>query len=254
MIKTNITKHLIIVLLSSLSLLGCKVMNPSVMFETQDGYEFAGFEKEKDEYIIKPFDKLDVRIYTNNGIQLIDMESNAAALKSNRNISPYLVEFDGVVKVPTLGRIPVAGMTIKEAETMFEEKYSQYYQKPFVLVNVTNRRVIVFNSGSNNGKVLTIANEKFTLIEALAEAGGIDDLSKAYRVKLIRGELQNPQVYLFDISSIEQMQKANMVLQANDIIYVEKRARYASRTWQELTPIITLFNTALLVIFTIRAL
>jgi polysaccharide export outer membrane protein len=126
------------------------------------------------------------------------MESNVAALNSNRNISPYLVEYDGVVKVPTLGRINIAGLTIKEAETMFEEKYSQYYQNPFVLVNVTNRRVIVFNSGSNNGTVLTITNEKFTLIEALAEAGGIDDFSKAYRVKLIRGELQNPQVYLFE--------------------------------------------------------
>jgi polysaccharide export outer membrane protein len=229
-------------------------MNPSVMFDTQAEYPYSGFEQEKDEYIIKPFDKLDVRIYTNDGIQLIDMESNSAGARNIRNVNPYLVEFDGVVKLPTLGRIAVSGLTIKQAEELFEEKYSQYYQKPFVLVNVTNRRVIVFNSGSNSGSVLTIDNEKFTLIEALAQAGGIDDFSKAYRVKLIRGELNDPQVYLFDISTVEEMKKANMVLQANDIIYVEKRARYASRTLQELTPLITLFNTLLLVIFTIQTL
>ncbi len=252
--RTNIFRYLGFLFILLVSMSGCKLMNPSVMFDTQSDYSFSDFEKEKDEYIIKPFDKIDVRIYTNDGIQLIDMESNSALARGNKNINPYLVEYDGLVKVPTLGRVSVAGLTIKQAEELFENKYSQYYQKPFVLVNVTNRRVIVFNSGSNSGTVLTIDNEKFTLIEALAQAGGIDDFSKAYQVKLIRGELNNPQVYLFDISSLEEMKKANMILQANDIIYVEKRARYASRTLGELTPIITLFNTLLLVIFTIQAL
>jgi len=102
--------------------------------------------------------------------------------------------------------------------------------------------------------VLTIDNEKFTLIEALAQAGGIDDFSKAYQIKLLRGNLDNPQVYKFNISSIEEMKKANMVLQANDIIYVDKRARYASRTLNELMPIITLLNTFFLLYLTIQAL
>lgn len=252
MIRTNISRYIGIFLLSLFAFTSCKVMNPNAMFETGNNYPYSGFEKEKDEYVIKPFDKLDVRIYTNDGIQLIDMESNSGT-RVSRGVSPYLVEYDGLVKIPTLGRVKVAGLTIKQVEELFEKEYSQYYQKPFVLVNVTNRRVIVFNSGSTSGNVLTIDNEKFSLIEALAQAGGIDDFSKAYRIKLIRGDLNDPQIYLFDISSIEEMKKANMVLQANDIIYVEKRVRYASRTLQELTPIITLFNTLVLVIFTVKS-
>ncbi len=221
----------------------CKVLNPSPMFETPSNYDYSSFEKEKNEYIIKPFDKLNVRIYTNDGIQLIDMESNLASSQNTRNQDPYLVEYDGLVKVPTIGRINVAGLTIKETEKLLEEKYSQYYQKPFVLVKVTNRRVVVFTSGSTKGEVLNIENEKFTLIEALAQAGGIDDFSKAYQIKLLRGDLENPQVYKYNISSIEEMRKANMVLQANDIIYVDKRARYAQRTLDELMPYIALLNT-----------
>lgn len=224
------------------------------MFETESGYEYSDFEKEFDEYVIKPFDKLDLRIYTNDGYQLIDMASSSSSARSQRSETSYMVEFDGVVKVPTLGRIAVSGMTIKETEELLEKKYSQYYQKPFVLVKVTNRRVVVFNSGSTRGTVLSIENEKFTLIEALAQSGGIDDFSKSYKIKLLRGNLENPEVYLYNIRSIEEMQKANMVLQANDIIYVEKRPRYTARVLNELMPYVALLNTFLLVYVTVIAL
>lgn len=224
------------------------------MFQTSEDFTYTSFEEDLKEYIIRPFDKLSVRIYTNDGIQLIDMESSAGSAQMQRNISPYMVEHDGMVKVPTLGRIKLADMTIKEAEKILEEKYSQYYQKPFVLVNVTNRRVVVFNSGSNAGQVITIQNEKFTLIEALAQAGGIDDFSKAYKIKLLRGNLENPKIFLFNISSIEEMKKANLVLQANDIIYVEKRPRYASKILGEMMPYVAIFNTLLLVYVTIISL
>jgi len=250
----NIFKILMGIILIGSIFSGCKVLNPSVMFETESDYQYAGFEKEPDEYIIKPFDKLDVRIYTNNGYQLIDMEGSAAVAQNQRNVSPYLVEHDGFVKVPTLGRIKVSGLSIKQLENTLEQKYSEYYQKPFVLVKVTNRRVIVFTSGSTKGAVLEIENEKFTLIEALAKAGGIDDFSKSYKIKLLRGDLENPQVYLYNIRTIEDMKKANMVLQANDIIYVEKRPRYTSRVLGEIMPYVTLFNTFVLLFITIKAL
>ncbi len=251
--KQLIKPLLFLIMLSSV-ISGCKVLNPSIMFKTKSDYEFTDFEKEEDEYIIKPFDKLDVRIYTNDGYQLIDMESSSGVGNNQRNINPYLVEYNGLVKVPTIGRIKVSGLTIKKVEELFEEKYSQYYQKPFVLVKVTNRRVIVFTSGSTNGTVLSIENEKFTLIEALAQAGGIDDFSKSYKIKLLRGDLENPNVYMYNIRSIEEMQKANVILQANDIIYVEKRPRYTARVLNELMPYITLFNTFILLYITVQAL
>jgi len=251
--KIKIKFQLIIVGVSVL-FAGCKVLNPSVMFETEKDYAYSDFEKELDEYIIKPFDKLDVRIYTNDGHQLVDMESSMSSNRGQRSATPYLVEYDGLVKVPTLGRIKISGLTIKGAEELLEDKYSQYYQKPFVLVNVTNRRVVVFNSGSTSGTVLSIENERFTLIEALAQSGGIDDFSKSYRIKLLRGNLDNPEIYMYNVRTIEEMKKANMVLQANDIIYVEKRPRYTSRVLNEIMPYVSLLNTFVLVYLTIQAL
>lgn len=239
--KKYLTFILITILFAS-----CRVIDPSEMFQTGKDFKYSKFQASEKEYIIQPFDKLNLRIYTNNGFRLIDVQANASNNNQNRNAISYLVEYDGKVKVPTLGRIKVSGLTIREAEKLLEQKYSQYYKKPFVLINVTNRRVIIFSGGSSKGSVLPITNENFTLIEALAQAGGIDNFSKSYKIKLIRGDLNNPQVFLFNVSDLKDMKKANFVLQANDIIYVETRPRYSSKILVELTPYLSLLTTILL--------
>lgn len=226
----------------------CKVLYPNEMLKTESNYDFDDFEANQPEYVINLYDKLDVRVYTNNGLQLINTEQGGgAAIQNNTTTIGYLVESDSTVKLPTIGRVKLAGRTIAAAETLLEDMYKQYYQQPFVKVNVTNRRVIIFRSGSSSGSVLSINNEKFTLLEALAQAGGIDDLSKAYRIKVLRGDLRNPKVYLYNISSIEDVKKSNLVLQSNDIIYVERRPKYVQRTISEIAPYVSLINTAMLI-------
>ena len=94
------------------------------MFQTEKNFKYSKFQASKKEYIIQPFDKLNLRIYTNDGFRLIDVQANAGNNFQNRNIISYLVEYDGKVKVPTLGRIKISGLTIREAELLLEEKYS----------------------------------------------------------------------------------------------------------------------------------
>lgn len=225
---------------------GCKVLYPSQMLKTDSGYQFDDVEDNESEYVINLYDKLDVRVFTNSGLQLINTEQNNGIQQNNITIG-YQVESDSTVKLPIIGRVKVAGNTITATESMLEELYKQYYQQPFVKVNVTNRRVVIFSAGSSHGSVLTINNEKFTLLEALAQAGGIDDLSKAYRIKVLRGDLKNPKVFLYNISSIEDIKKSNMVLQSNDIIYVERRPKYIQRTLTEVAPYVSLINTVMLI-------
>ena len=56
---------------------------------------------------------------------------------------PYRIEYDGMVNVPSLGRVKLAGLTLREAEFKVEELFSHYFQHPFVLLSITNNRVIV---------------------------------------------------------------------------------------------------------------
>lgn len=196
-------------------------------------------------YRIAANDLVQVRIFSNDGFKIIDL-SNVSAL-SVANFD-YIVERDGKAKLPLVGFVKLAGLTVREAEIFLEQIYSEYYVKPFVNIKITNKRVIVFPGNGGVAKVLPLTNSNTTVIEALALTGGIAEDGKAYKVKLIRNETdQKPKVYLMDLSKIQGLAAGNTVVLANDIIYVEPRYRLARTLVGEITPIISLLTSALLV-------
>jgi polysaccharide export outer membrane protein len=221
------------------------------MFITDENYPVSQFETSKKEYSIKPFDKLALRITTNDGFSLIGLGNNqqgGGGGGERQKGLEYLVEYDGMMKLPTLGRIKITGMTIREAEKFLETEFSKFYKEPFVLIEVTNRKVIIFKDGGTSGTVLTIPSENLTLIEALAQSGGITDISKAYKIKLIRGDLTgNPKIYYFNVSHLKELQNTNIYLEANDIVYIESKPKYINRVLVEIGPYITLVTMGLTV-------
>jgi polysaccharide export outer membrane protein len=224
---------------------GCKIFYPNQMFITDKNFKYNNFDTTGvKEYVIRPFDKLDVRVFTNKGYNLIDLNKQ---LPQSNMIPEFTVDKEGKVKLPIIGYVKIAGYTIEQAEAFLEKEYQKYLKDPFVKLNVTNRRVFVFSAGSERGNVVYMDNDNFTLIEALAKVGGISSFSKAYRIKLIRGDLNNPQVYVFNIRSLKNMKKSNFVLQSNDIIYVDARPKYASRILNEISPYISLFTSILFI-------
>ena len=222
---------------------GCKLFYPSQMFKTDTDFSYNNFDTVGvREYVLRPFDKLQVRVYSNGGYILVDMEKN---MPTNINVPEYRIDKEGEIKLPIVGDVKLAGLTIKQAEEFLEKEYSKFIKKPFVVVNVTNRRVFVFSAGAEKGNVVYMDNDNFTLIEALAKVGGISSFSKAYKIKLIRGDLNNPQVYVFNIRTLKKMKKSNFILQSNDIIYVEARPKYASRILSEISPYVSLLTSML---------
>jgi polysaccharide export outer membrane protein len=116
-----------------------------------------------------------------------------------------------------------------------------------VQLRVVNNRVILFPGGrGGTSSVIYLENTNTTLFEALARLGGISDGMES-RVKLISGDPENPQIYLVDLSTIEGIKNANLVLQDNDINYVEPMERVPQRILENVTPYLSLVTTALLV-------
>jgi len=218
------------------------------MLRTGKHYPFSSpSESPQFEYKVANNDLVSFRIFSNDGFKLIDLTNYTSSSGVTANVSmEYLVEYDGVIKLPIIGRTKLAGLTIREAELMLEEKYAEFYNKPFVMLNVTNRRVIVFPGTGSDASVINLTNNNTTLLEALALAGGIST-GKANRIKLIRGDIKDPQVYLIDLSTIEGMTQANMVIQANDIIYVEPVLKFTRTILAELNPIIGILTSIFLI-------
>ncbi len=240
-------------LLLTVTLSSCNI-NPSVMFKVPSNYEYDVDQTIGNvEYRVSPNDIVSMSVYTNDGFKLIDITTSAESVTSrlnnmnnNTNIQ-FLVEPDGMIKLPIIGKIKIAGMTIREAEKSLEAQYANFYNKPFVVVRVVNRRVTIFPGTGGSGRVVNLDNESTTVIEALALAGGITNTGKAKKIKLIRGDLRNPKVILIDLSTLEGVKQGNLLLQANDIIYVEPVPRVSQEVLIQITPIVGIITSFALI-------
>lgn len=241
------TLLLLVVLMLGIS--SCRYLNPNIMLQTDKDYQYSQFKDtvSNKDYKISPNDIIEFKLYSNNGFKIIDLTS-LTSNQINREERYFTVEYDGMIKLPILGRVLIAGYTIRQAEMMLEEKYAEFYKDPFVLLEVMNKRVIVFPGSPGDAKVLTLKNNNTSLIEALAQAGGISGDGKAWQVKVIRGYSSGkPEVYLIDLSTIEGIDKARMTMQANDIIYVEPRKHIGREALREITPVLSIISSLLLV-------
>lgn len=227
----------------------CKVLRSNLMLKTPKDYTYDKISDSlaKLSYRIEANDEVNYKIFSNDGFKLVDLSSGTNFIE--RNDLNLTIENDGTAKFPLVGRVKLAGLTKREAETLLEEKYTEYYVKPYVLLKVTNKRVTVFPGNGGTARVVTLANNNTTVIEALALAGGITDDGKAYKVKLIRNNpAGKPFVYLLDLSTINGLSAGRSVVLANDIIYVEPRYRLAKALVNEITPMLTLLSTTLIMI------
>ncbi len=229
----------------------CKVFRSNLMLKTPKDFTYDQLVDSlgRLDYRIAPNDAVQYRMFPNHGFKLIDL----AATSNNtlRTDLDVIVNSDGNVKMPLIGEVHLAGLTIKQAEELLESKYAGTYVDPFITLRITNKRVIVFPGNGGAAKVMAIGNNNTTVMEAIASAGGIFEDGKAYKVKLIRNNpdpAQKPFVYLLDLSRIEGAVVGNSKVQAGDIIYVEPRYRPVATGVRELTPILTLLTTVLLLV------
>lgn len=207
-------------------------------------FEYSKFDDMMEtEYRIAPDDKIGVRLFTNDGSGMINVQSGTGVLVGGATSFGINIESDGFAKLPLFGRIYLAGLTIRQAEMLIEDKFSEFYNNPFVLLQVSNKRVMIF-AGSNTS-VVQLVNDNTTLFEVLASTGGIPDNGKADKIRLIRGDLKNPEVYQIDLSTLSGMKDANLVLQGNDIIYIEVRKSYITTVLRELAPYVSILTTVI---------
>lgn len=206
------------------------------------GFEYSDFsEIQETQYRIAANDRIAVRLMTNDGAGMINISGGASGSVGGATDLEIKIESDGFAKLPLFGRIYLEGLTIRQAEMLIEDKFSEFYNNPFVLLEVSNKRVMIF-AGANTS-VVSLVNDNTTLFEVLAMSGGIPSQGKANKVKIVRGDLRNPSVYLVDLSTIQGIQSANLVMQANDIIYIETRGNYVSKVLSELAPYLAILSS-----------
>lgn len=229
-------------------------VNSNIMFKTPKG-EHAHSDSvpmtPMQDYQISVDDKLAFTLSTNNGTKIIESMSGINQQGGGAGYgSDYVVRRSGKVEFPILGEVKVEGLTVAQCEDTLQRLFSKEYREPFVQVRVTNQRVIVFPGNGSDARVIPLLNSNTTLMEAIAQAGGITDRGKANTIKLMRKENGVRKIYTFDLSTVEGLKYVDMIVQANDYIYIEPTAELAQGVVREIAPVISILSSAL-VIFTV---
>lgn len=236
---------------------GCTI-NRDIMFKTSTEQVFDTFADSATAKLrIQPNDIVQFRLFANDGFKIIDLVSEGAARDAqilSRSQFEYNIDEQGNAKFPLIGITKVSGLTPREAETLLEEKFTVYYKKPFVQIFVVSRRVVVFPGGGGDARIVALENNNTTLLEVLGQAGGLSKRGDARKVKLFRLKKEGGgrDVHTFDMSTIEGLKFADIVMQGDDVVYVQPTPELAREALSDLTPIITLLTSIVLVIGIVR--
>jgi polysaccharide biosynthesis/export protein len=219
------------------------------MFSTENEVLVDSIQKQmktaEKNYTIQKNDYLSVKIFTNKGERLIDPNQELTKGASgggggkDENLK-YLVKDGGKVTLPMVGEVSLEGYTQTQADSFLTITYNKYYEGTFVITSILNKRVFVLGPFPSGAKVIPLQNENTNLIEVITLYGGIPNNGKAYNIRVIRGDLKNPNVNIIDLSTIQGLKSASMDVFPNDIIYIEPVRKIWLESVTEVAPIISL--------------
>lgn len=228
-------------------------INSNLMFKEPKGVQAVSDSiplHPTEAYRISVDDKLFFTLAANDGKKIVESLSGVGGSAQGVNQGQeYVVRKTGMAEFPIIGEVRVEGLTVAACEDTLEAHFSAQYQDPFVQVRITNQRVIVFPGNGGDARVIPLMNNNTTLMEAIAQAGGIAERGKARSVKVIRREGSQRKVYKIDLSTIDGLLYADMIVQGNDYIYIEPNPELAKGVVKELAPVLSILSSAL-VIFT----
>lgn len=216
---------------ASLLITGCGSVKNVAYLQNSDSISFEQSRFLYDARIM-PKDQITISVNTTNpeaslpfNLLLQNAYSQGRTVSSyGGTLMPYLVDNDGYINFPIVGRLHVAGLTKSEAERMVTEKIRPYMaetENPVVTVTMASYSVSVLGEVARPGS-FQVAREKITIFEALAQAGDLTIYGVRDRVKLIREDATGKkEIHTLNLMDANIINSPYYYLQQNDVVYVE---------------------------------
>jgi len=139
---------------------------------------------------------------------------------SNSKVEGYLVDSNGEIDFPSIGKIKLSGYNRAEAADLIKSKLADYLKNPMVNIQILNFKITILGDVNKPG-VYTIPNERITLIEAIGLAGDLNMTALRKNILVIRDTDGKKTETRIDFTSKELFNSSVFYLQQNDVIYVE---------------------------------
>ena len=196
-----------------------------------------------EEYKLRTGDRLYVYVYSldekvtamynagaGNSSQMRQQMSQGGAMGGSYDLYTYLIDDEGYIDFPTIGKQYVRGKTTREVKFQLEEELSTLlkeipgYSMVSVEVNIVNRTFSVI--GAQSGRY-AITKEKMTIFEALAMVGDLGEFNSRKEIKIVREIEGVTTIKTFDVRSEDIVNSEFYYIEPNDIIYIRQIPGYS---------------------------
>jgi len=239
------------------SLIACRSNKTIPYFKNIPKTEYNKIEQAAyTELKVKEDDILDITIQTadvNASSQVNDAATNnsIASPGNGQRVTGFVVDKEGEIELPVLGRIKVKGLTSYEVRNLIRKKANEYFVDPTVQVRFVNFKITVIGE-VNRPSSYTVPSERVTILDAIGLAGDLTIYGKRENVLLIRETDSGKELVQFNLNDSQLFKSPYYYLKQNDIIYVEpskgKIASADSSRFSVIAIIASLLSTAALII------
>lgn len=168
---------------------------------------------------IQPNDMLRIGISSLDPTAVAPFKSSAAS-ESGGGADEYLVNEDGNIEFPTIGKVLVKGLQIEEVKTAILKQLMPFFeQAPIVQVRLTNFRVNVNGEVGSPG-LFSASSDRLTIIEAITLAGDFTIYSQRDSILIVREQDGVRNFGYINFNSADVFLSPYFYLQQNDVVYV----------------------------------
>ena len=170
------------------------------------------------------------------------------AVSTSAHLHTYLVDQDGNINFPVLGKLHVDGLAKQELSGVLEEKISKYIPDPIVNVQIVNYKVTMMGEIARNGAI-TVRNDRLSILDAIGQAGDLTINANRRNVLIIRDNNGKKERGRIDLTDPALFASPYFYLRQNDVVYVEpndakkKNANYSQAEQYKLTIFSTILST-----------
>ena len=159
-----------------------------------------------------------------------------------------MVDLEGNIELPQIGKLKVAGLTKEAAKGTITNAYKEYLVDPIVAIKFGDFRYTLLGEVSGQGNK-TAAAEKVSILEAIAQGGGLTQYAQFDKVKIFREVNGKREIIAVDLNDKNLLNSPNFYLHPNDVVYVEpKEVKQLTENFQRtlfyisgVTSILTIF-------------
>jgi polysaccharide biosynthesis/export protein len=156
-------------------------------------------------------------------------------------LNGYLVNANGFIELPIIGRIHVDGLTLPEAEEKIRLRAIEFLKEPSVKVKLLSFKVTVLGEVTTPG-IYYNYNISFNVLDAISMANGNTDVSNISKIRVLRQTQAGLVAHRMDFQTYDFLSSEAFYIQPDDVIYVEP-AKYKNISLK--APVITLILTTI---------